>query len=109
MLKERVQIAYIDVGSILKWQKLQFHNDSSCELKVGTYLDLPLQGLHIVYDFIEHDCLANHLKPVIFPNFKSEHNRLLWGQQVPDIDYEGIFLLPCCNPAQDPAAASSSG
>lgn len=77
MLMGRVQIAYIEGGSILKWQNLQFHNHSSYELTVGTYLDLPLQGLHIVYDFVKHDCLANHLKRVKFPNFKSEHNKLL--------------------------------
>jgi hypothetical protein len=108
MLKERVQIAYIDLGFILKWQNLQFHNHSSYELTVGTYLDLPLQGLHIVYDFIKHDCLANHLKRETFPNFKSEQQTTL-GQQVPDINYEDLLRLPCCNPAQDPAAASSSG
>jgi len=44
---------------------------------VEIYLDLPLQGLHVVYDFIQHDCLANHLKRETFPKFKSEHTKLL--------------------------------
>ena len=50
---------------------------SSCESTVEIYLDLPLQGLHVVYDFIEHDCLANHLKRETFPKFKSERTKLL--------------------------------
>jgi hypothetical protein len=58
-------------------KKLQFHSHSSCELTVEIYLDLPLQGLHVVYDFIEHDCLANHLKRETFPKFKSERTKLL--------------------------------
>jgi hypothetical protein len=62
-------MVYIDVCSILKRQNQQFHNHSNCELTVDLYLDLPLQGLHVVYDFIQHHCLANHLKRVAFPIF----------------------------------------
>jgi hypothetical protein len=63
-------MVYIDVCSILKWQNKQFHNHSSCELAVDLYLDLLLQGLHVVYDFIQHHhCLANHLEQVAFPIF----------------------------------------
>lgn len=28
----------------------------------SSYLDLPLKRLHVVYDLIKHQCLANHLK-----------------------------------------------
>ena len=48
----------------------RFRSHSSCELAVGIYilyLDLPLQGLHVVYDFIQHDRLADHLKRETFP------------------------------------------
>ena len=39
-----------------------------CGLRIGiyTYLDLPLQRLHVVYDLIEHDSLAYHLKQATF-------------------------------------------
>jgi hypothetical protein len=60
---------YIGICSILKRENQQFHNHSSCELAADLYLDLPLQGLHVVYDFIQHDCLANHLKQLTFPIF----------------------------------------
>jgi hypothetical protein len=62
-------MVHIDIRSILKRENQQFHNHSSCELAVDLYLDLPLQGLHVVYDFIQHDCLPNHLKRLSFPIF----------------------------------------
>ncbi|KAG8047435.1 hypothetical protein GUJ93_ZPchr0008g13203 [Zizania palustris] len=70
MWKTMVQMG---VCCILKQQKLQFHNHSaSVNLAQSKYIDLSLQRLYIVYDFVKHDRLANHLKQVTFPSFQSD-------------------------------------
>lgn len=57
-----------------RWQFMGFH-DHLCicwliyltmGMCVFAYLDLPLQRLHVVYDLVEHDGLANHLKQATF-------------------------------------------